>query len=56
MDNSNIVHYLSDELNVSFTGINNIKMILYKDRILKNKIDVDRFNKLYITYRNSDKA
>ena len=28
---------LSENLDVSFTGINNIKLILYKDRVYKEK-------------------
>lgn len=44
-------------MNVAFTGINNIKMNIYKDRVLKGRgIEADKFGKFYITYRASDKV
>ena len=44
-------------MSVSFTGINNIKMVVNKDRVLKqHKIQPDKFGKFYITYRASDKT
>lgn len=36
-DSNNIVHYVNDLLKVKFTGIDNIKMNIYKDRVLKSR-------------------
>lgn len=56
-DSNNYVHNIYDLLKVKFAGIDNIKMNVYKDRVLKSrKIEPDKFEKLYITYRNSDKV
>ena len=56
-DSNNVSHEIYDLLKVSFTGIDNIKMNIYKDRVLKSrKLEPDKFGKFYITYRNSDKV
>lgn len=48
---------MADGLKVAFTSINNLKMVVYKDRVLKGRgIEPDKFGKFYITYRNSEKV
>ena len=44
-------------MSCSFLGINDIKMTIYKDRVLKgHNIKADKLGKFYITYRASDKV
>lgn len=44
-------------IDVEFTGINDMKIILYKDTVMNYKtIEKSKDGVFYITYRNSDKA
>jgi hypothetical protein len=44
-------------MNVTFEGINDIKIILYKDAITNyNTIDKSKDGIFYLIYRNSEKA
>lgn len=44
-------------INVSLEGINDMKIILYKDNIMNYKtIEKSRDGIFYLVYRNSDKA
>lgn len=49
--------YFNNMIDVEFTGINDMKIILYKDTVMNYKtIDKSKDGIFYITYRNSDKA
>lgn len=49
--------YFNNMINVSFEGINDMKIILYKDAVMNYKtIEKSKDGIFYLTYRNSDKA